>query len=78
MPLRVTVELLDGGSVVAEKPVVTLPGARPLRVELTYEPRTAGRRAFTARVRPTEDLPASARTGPRRRWRSWTARSASC
>ena len=57
MPMRVTLELLDGGRVVAEQPVVTLPGARPLQVEMSYEPRTAGRRTFIARVRPPEDLP---------------------
>ena len=57
-PLRVTLELLDGGRVVAEQPVVTLPGARPLQVEMTYEPRTAGRRTFIARIRPTEEQPA--------------------
>ena len=57
VPMRVTLELLDGGRVVAEQPVVTLPGARPLQVEMTYEPHTAGRRTFTARVRPTEEQP---------------------
>ncbi|MGO8703551.1 MAG: hypothetical protein ACLQVA_07015 [Candidatus Brocadiia bacterium] len=57
VPMRLTLELLDGGRVVAEQPVVTLPGARPLQVEMSYEPRTAGRRTFIARVRPTEDLP---------------------
>ena len=57
VPMRVTVELLDGGRVVAEQPVVTLPGARPLQVEMTYEPHTAGRRTFVARVRPTEEQP---------------------
>ena len=57
VPLRVTLELLDDGRVVAEQPVVTLPGARPLQVEMTYEPRTAGRRTFLARVRPTADQP---------------------
>lgn len=62
VPLRVTLELLDDGRVVAEQPVVTLPGARPLQVEMTYEPRTAGRRTFIARVRPAADQPGLGKT----------------
>jgi len=54
-PIRAAVELLEDGRVVNEKQVMTLPGGRPLNVELSCLPVNPGRRTFAARIRPSED-----------------------
>ena len=54
-PSRISVELLDGDKVIAERTAVTLPSGRPVTVNFSYVPLEAGRHTFMARTAPLAD-----------------------
>jgi len=54
-PVKVRVELVDNGQVVADKQAVTLPSGRPVDVSFSHVPVAPGRHDFIARLVPPED-----------------------
>jgi len=53
--MRLPVQLLSSGDVVAEKTVVTLPGGRPVSVSFSFVPDVPGRRTLTIQVPAQEN-----------------------